>query len=85
MTASWLSSANAPPRKCVPDAPPAITGLADPAANAPLPVPSMKSMPARNFPDRLMSATAARNAVNAPWKSGCTGFLCPKRIRDDQK
>ena len=27
----------------------------------------------------LMSVMAARNAINAPWKSGCTGLLMPKK------
>ena len=28
---------------------------------------------------RLLSVTAAGNVINAPWKSGCTGLLMPKR------
>ena len=79
MTASWLFCVNALPKKCVLNASPAITGLAGPAANVPLPVFSMKSMFARNFPNRLMSVMAARNVINAPWKSGCTELLMPKK------
>ena len=55
MTASWLSSVNALLKKCVLNVPPAIIGSAGPVANVPLPVFSMKSMFAPNFPNRLMS------------------------------
>ena len=79
MTAVWPFCINALHRWFVRNVPFAKGGSAGPAANAPLPVSSTKNIPAPGCPTPLMSAMAARNAINVLWKNISIRLLMLKR------